>query len=67
MANAVIAAAEADGRLRPGGTVIEYTGGSTGTSLAFVCAAKGYRCHLISSDAFSQEKRDHMAARWAPS
>jgi cysteine synthase A len=62
MANAVIAAAEADGRLRPGGTVIEYTGGSTGTSLAFVCAAKGYRCHLISSDAFSQEKRDHMAA-----
>ena len=62
MANAVIARAEADGRLTRGGTVVEYTGGSTGTSLAFVCAAKGYRCHLVSSDAFSQEKRDHMAA-----
>jgi cysteine synthase len=62
MANAVIERAEEDGRLEPGGTVVEYTGGSTGTSLAFVCAAKGYRCHLVSSDAFSQEKRDHMAA-----
>jgi cysteine synthase A len=62
MAFAVIARAEADGRLRPGGSVVEYTGGSTGTSLAFVCAAKGYRIHLVTSDAFSQEKRDHMAA-----
>ena len=62
MANAVITRAEEDGRLKPGGTVVEYTGGSTGTSLAFACAAKGYRCHLVSSDAFSQEKRDHMAA-----
>lgn len=62
MALAVISRAEADGRLRPGGTVIEYTGGSTGTSLAFVCAAKGYRIHIVTSDAFSQEKRDHMAA-----
>lgn len=62
MANAVIACAEADGRLEPGGTVVEYTGGSTGTSLALVCAAKGYGCHLVTSDAFSQEKRDHMAA-----
>jgi cysteine synthase A len=42
--------------------VVEYTGGSTGTSLAFVCAAKGYRIHIVTSDAFSQEKRDHMAA-----
>ncbi len=62
MANAVIERAERDGRLKPGGTVIEYTGGSTGTSLAFVCAAKGYRCHIVTSDAFSQEKRDHMTA-----
>jgi cysteine synthase A len=62
MAHAVISRAEEDGRLEPGGTVVEYTGGSTGTSLAFVCAAKGYRIHIVTSDAFSQEKRDHMAA-----
>jgi cysteine synthase len=62
MAQAVITRAEADGRLKSGDTVIEYTGGSTGTSLALVCAAKGYRIHIVSSDAFSQEKRDHMAA-----
>ena len=62
MAHAVIERAEADGRLKPGDTVIEYTGGSTGTSLALVCAAKGYRIHIVTSDAFSQEKRDHMAA-----
>jgi cysteine synthase A len=62
MAQAVISRAEADGRLKPGGTVIEYTGGSTGTSLALVCAAKGYRLRIVSSDAFSREKLDHMAA-----
>jgi cysteine synthase A len=62
MARAVIARAEADGRLRPGGTVVEYTGGSTGTSLALVCAARGYRIRIVTSEAFSQEKRDHMAA-----
>ncbi|HSK00504.1 MAG TPA: pyridoxal-phosphate dependent enzyme [Kofleriaceae bacterium] len=62
MAQAVIAQAEADGRLSPGGTVVEYTGGSTGTSLALVCAARGYRLRIVSSDAFSAEKRDHMAA-----
>ena len=62
MARAVIERAEADGRLKPGDTVIEYTGGSTGTSIALVCAAKGYRLHIVTSDAFSQEKRDHMAA-----
>jgi cysteine synthase A len=62
MALAVISRAEADGRLGPGGTVVEYTGGSTGTSLAFVCAAKGYRIRIVTSDAFSREKRDHMAA-----
>lgn len=62
MARAVIERAEADGRLKPGDTVIEYTGGSTGTSLALVCAARGYRIHIVTSDAFSAEKRDHMAA-----
>ena len=62
MALAVIGRAEADGRLRRGDTVVEYTGGSTGTSLAFVCAAKGYALRIVTSDAFSREKRDHMAA-----
>ncbi len=62
MAQAVISRAAADGRLNPGDTVIEYTGGSTGASLALVCAARGYPIHIVSSDAFSQEKRDHMAA-----
>ncbi|HXD30540.1 MAG TPA: cysteine synthase family protein [Pyrinomonadaceae bacterium] len=62
MAHAVISRAEEDGRLKPGDTVIEYTGGSTGTSLAFVCAAKGYPIKIVTSDAFSQEKRDHMQA-----
>ena len=62
MAQAVISRAEEDGRLKPGDTVVEYTGGSTGTSLALVCAAKGYRLRIVSSDAFSQEKLDHMAA-----
>ncbi len=62
MAQAVIAQAERDGRLKPDGTVVEYTGGSTGASLALVCAAKGYRIRIVTSDAFSLEKRDHMAA-----
>ena len=62
MARAAIEGAERDGRLKPGGTVVEYTGGSTGASLALVCGAKGYRCRLVSSDAFSREKLDHMAA-----
>jgi cysteine synthase len=62
MAEAVITRAEKDGRLKPGGTVVEYTGGSTGTSLALVCAARGYRIRIVSSDAFSREKLDHMAA-----
>jgi len=62
MANAVITRAEIDGRLKPGGTVVEYTGGSTGASLALVCAAKGYKIKIVTSDAFSREKLDHMAA-----
>ena len=62
MALAVITRAEEDGRLKPGDTVVEYTGGSTGASLALVCAARGYRLQIVSSDAFSQEKLDQMAA-----
>lgn len=60
MALAMIEAAEADGRLRPGGSVVEYTGGSTGVSLAQVCAVKGYRLHIVMSDAFAREKLVHM-------
>lgn len=62
VALAMIGRPEADGRLRPGDTVVEYTGGSTGASLALVCAAKGYRIRIVSSDAFSQEKLTHMEA-----
>jgi cysteine synthase A len=62
MARAVIEAAEGDGRLPPGGTVVEYTAGSTGISLALVCAAKGYKLHVVFSDAFSDEKRRTMQA-----
>jgi cysteine synthase A len=62
MAQALIARAEADGRLKPGDTVVEYTGGSTGAALAMICLAKGYRLRIVTSDAFSQEKLDHMAA-----
>ncbi len=62
MALAVVAGAVCSGRLAPGGRVVEYTGGSTGTSLAFVCAAQGYAITVVSSDAFSREKRDHMRA-----
>jgi len=60
MALAMIEAAEADGRLKPGGAVVEYTGGSTGVSLALVCAVKRYPLHIVTSDAFSREKLDHM-------
>jgi cysteine synthase A len=62
MAQAMVAAAEADGRLKPGGTIVEYTGGSTGASLALVAAAKGYRLKIVTSDAFSAEKLTQMAA-----
>ncbi|MFN7943428.1 MAG: cysteine synthase family protein [Thermoanaerobaculia bacterium] len=62
MAQAMIARAEGDGRLRPGDTIVEYTGGSTGASLALVCAAKGYRLRIVTSDAFSAEKLTQMAA-----
>lgn len=62
MALAMVEAAEGDGRLRPGGSVVEYTGGSTGVSLAFVCAAKRIPLQIVTSEAFSKEKRDHMKA-----
>lgn len=62
MALAMIEQAEARGDLKPGMTVVEYTGGSTGSSLAFVCAVKGYRFRVVSSDAFAQEKLDTMTA-----
>jgi cysteine synthase A len=61
MALAMIEAAEADGRLRRGGNVVEYTGGSTGVSLALVCAVKGYPLHIVTSNAFAREKLDHMS------
>lgn len=60
MALAMIEAAEADGRLAAGGSVVEYTGGSTGVSLSFVCAVKGYPLQIVTSDAFAREKLDHM-------
>src|SRR5215469_11220257 len=62
MALAMIEAAEADGRLQPGQLVVEYTGGSTGSSLAFVCAVKGYPLRIVSSDAFADEKIRTMQA-----
>ena len=62
VAKAMIEAAEADGRLKPGGTVVEYTGGTTGISLALICAAKGYNLKIVFSDAFSDEKRYTMQA-----
>jgi cysteine synthase len=60
MALAMIEAGEADGRLAADGFVVEYTGGSTGVSLALVCAVKRYPLHIVTSDAFAREKLDHM-------
>lgn len=62
MALSMIEGAERRGDLKPGGTVVEYTGGSTGSSLAMVCARKGYRAHFVSSDAFAEEKLQTMRA-----
>ena len=62
MALAMIEGAERDGRLSPGQPVVEYTGGSTGSSLAFVCAVKGYPLRIVSSDAFAVEKIRTMQA-----
>ncbi len=62
LAKAVIDCAERDGRIRHGMTIVEYTGGTTGVSLALACAAKGYGFHAVFSDAFSDEKRVTMQA-----
>ncbi len=62
MALSMVQGAVARGALRPGGRVVEYTGGSTGSSLAMVCAALGYKAHFVSSDAFSEEKLQTMRA-----
>lgn len=62
MARAMVERAAADGRLAPGGTIVEYTAGTTGISLALVGAALGYKAHFVFSDAFSDEKRQMMRA-----
>lgn len=62
MAVAVVNAAVESGQLAPGGTAVEYTAGTTGVSLALVCAALGYKLHIVSSDAFSEEKMRTIAA-----
>lgn len=62
VARAMVDRAAADGRLPLGGTVVEYTAGTTGVSLALICAARGYRAHFVFSDAFSEEKRRTMRA-----
>jgi cysteine synthase A len=66
MALAMIEGAEARGALRPGMRVVEFTGGSTGSSLALVCAVKGYRFAPVSSDAFAKEKLDRNRIRSGP-
>src|SRR6266852_6469240 len=62
IARHMIESAEARGELRPGMTVVEFTGGSTGSSLALVCAVKGYPFQVVSSDAFAREKLQTMRA-----
>jgi len=62
VAKAMVERAAADGRLPAGGTVVEYTGGSTGISLGLICAALGYKAHFVTSDAFSDEKLRQMQA-----
>lgn len=62
MARAIVERAAGDGRLASGGTIVEYTAGTTGISLALVCAALGYKAHFVFSDAFSDEKRRTMRA-----
>jgi cysteine synthase A len=62
MAAGMVAHGEQSGELRPGMRVVEYTGGSTGSSLAMVCAARGYRAHLITADCFAAAKIETMRA-----
>lgn len=56
MALAMVEGAERDGLLRPGETIVEYTGGSTGPALALVCRAKGYRALIVMADCFTEER-----------
>src|SRR3981081_4148238 len=67
IALSMIAAAEADGRLKPGGTVVEATAGNTGLGLALVARAKGYRVLLVIPDKMSTEKVLHLKALGAES
>src|ERR1043166_4116485 len=62
MALSMVEGAEKRGQLKPGGRVVDYTGGSTGSSLAMVCAVKGYQAYFVSSDAFAAEKLQTMKA-----
>src|SRR6185369_459902 len=62
MALSMVEGAEKRGQLKPGGTVMDYTGGSTGSSLAMVCATRGYKAFFVSSDAFAEEKLQTMKA-----
>lgn len=62
MALSMIEGAERRGDLKTGGRVVDYTGGSTGSSLAMVCATKGYRSYFVSSDVFAEEKLQTMRA-----
>ncbi len=62
MALSMIEGAERRGDLKPGGCVVEYTGGSTGSSLAMVCATRGYKARFVSSNGFSEEKLQTMRA-----
>lgn len=62
MALSMIEGAERRGELKPGGKVVEYTGGSTGSSLAMICAMKGYKAHFVSSNGFAEEKLQTMRA-----
>src|SRR5256885_8451792 len=62
MALSMIEGAEKRGELKPGGRVIDYTGGSTGSSLAMVCANKGYKAYFVTSDCFAEEKLQTMRA-----
>jgi cysteine synthase A len=62
MALSMVEGAERSGKLKAGGRVMDYTGGSTGNSLAMVCATKGYKAYFVSSDAFAQEKLQTMKA-----
>src|SRR5262249_1340333 len=62
VAQAMVQAAARDGRLAAGGTVVEYTAGTTRVSVALICAALGFKAHFVFSDAFSMEKRVTMRA-----